>query len=51
MNTDMSYEMFRKLCFACWNSNKYEFVVIDKDSDLNNGRYRKGFDCFININE
>lgn len=49
VNTDMSYTQFKDLCSACWNDDKYGFVVIDKDSELNNRRYRKGFDCFINI--
>ena len=47
VNTDMTYNNFRDLCSACWNGEKYGFVVMDKDSDLNKGRYRKGFDCFI----
>lgn len=50
VNTDMTYTQFKNLCLACWNGDKYSFVVIDKDSELNNGRYRKGFDCFISIN-
>lgn len=44
VNTDMTYEDFKKLCARCWNINKYEFVVIAKDCDLDNGRYRQGFD-------
>ena len=48
-NTDMPYLKFRKLCIACWHNDKYGFVVIDKDRNLNEGRYRKGFDCFINF--
>ena len=38
VNTDMTYTQFR---------DKYGFVFIDKDSELTNGRYRKGFDCFV----
>ena len=49
VNTDMPYSKFRKLCIACWHSDKYGFVVIDKDRNLNVGRYRKGFDCCINF--
>lgn len=49
VNTDMTYAQFKDLCSACWDSDKYGFVVIDKDSELNEGRYRKGFDCFISI--
>jgi hypothetical protein len=33
------------LCAACWEPN-YGFLVIDKDRDLGNGRYRRGFDEF-----
>lgn len=47
VNTDMSYKQFKSLCSKCWNDSKYGFVVIDKDSELNKGRYRRGFDCFI----
>lgn len=50
VNTDMTYQQFKDLCSACWNEDKYSFVVIDKDSEINEGRYRKGFDCFISIN-
>ena len=49
VNTDMSYDVFKNMCQVCWNCNKFGFLVIDKDSDLTRGRYRKGFDCFINI--
>jgi len=41
-NTDMSYDEFCALCRDCWQQ-KYGFIVIDKDSALTNGRYRKGF--------
>lgn len=52
VNTDMTYTQFKDLCSKCWNVKKnHGFLVIDKDrSDLDSGRYRKGFDCFaINI--
>lgn len=49
VNTDMTYAQFKDLCFACWNHDKYGFVVIDKDSELHDRRYRRGFDCFINL--
>ncbi|KYN39371.1 hypothetical protein ALC56_06240 [Trachymyrmex septentrionalis] len=32
------------LCHLCWQ-HKYGFVVIDKDSALRNGRYRRGFNA------
>ncbi|KYN07160.1 hypothetical protein ALC62_01880 [Cyphomyrmex costatus] len=45
VNTDMQYKDFCDLCRKCWQQ-KYEFLVIDKDSALANGRYRKGFNDF-----
>lgn len=47
ITTDMTFTQFRDLCGLCWNTNKYGFLVIDKDEDINHGRYRKGFDSFI----
>lgn len=47
---DMTFSEFRRMCNKCW-SDKYGFVVIDADRDSDNGRYRKGFDCFIQINK
>lgn len=46
VGTDMKFEKFKSMCSHCWR-DKYGFLVIDKDSDINNGRYRKGFDCYI----
>lgn len=46
INLDMSFQDFKNICAACWQ-NQYGFIVIDKDSPRNNGRYRKGFDHFI----
>jgi len=45
VNTDMSFDEFRAFCQKCWQ-HKYGFAVIDKDSPLINGRYRKGFNEF-----
>lgn len=45
---DMKFEQFRDLCNKCW-SEKYGFVVIDMDSEVNEGRYRKGFDKFVRL--
>lgn len=47
VNTGLTFDQFRNICMTCW-VDKYGFVVIDKDSELNNGRYRKGFDEFYN---
>lgn len=48
VNVDMTFQQFKDLCSLCWK-NKYDFLVIDKDSSLSNGRYRKGFDQFISL--
>lgn len=46
VNVDMSFQQFKNLCLLCWR-DKYGFLVIDKDANINSGRYRKGFDSFI----
>lgn len=51
VNTDMTYDKFKNICYCCWNNENHSFIVIDKDSTLDNGRYRKGFDRFINVND
>lgn len=48
VNTDMSFQEFKDICAICWQV-KYGFLVINKDCNINNGRYRKGFDIFIDI--
>lgn len=46
VNVDMSFERFKALCSRCW-TDKHDCLVIDKDSELRSGRYRKGLDCYI----
>lgn len=46
--TDMSFDNFKTLCNQCWR-NKYDFIVIDKES--NEGRYRRCFDEFIKYHD
>lgn len=48
ISCDMKYEQFRDMCNKCW-CEKYGFVIIDLDSDVNRGRYRKGFDNFVKL--
>lgn len=48
VNTDLSFNEFKEICSECWR-NKYGFLVIDKDSQLHDGRFRKGFDTFVVI--
>lgn len=42
----MKFDQFQKFCFECWKE-KYGFVVIDLDSDVDFGRYRKGFSNYM----
>lgn len=46
--SDMSFERFIEMCNSCWKK-KHDFLVIDSESELNKGRYRKCFDEFIHI--
>lgn len=46
VNVDMTFQQFKDICSLCW-LEKFGFLVIDKDSPINNGKYRKGFDKFI----
>jgi len=48
VNTDMSCDSFMKICQKCW-SDKYGFLIINKDNDMEERRYRKGFNEFIII--
>lgn len=49
ISCDMSLDDFRYLCGQCWNSSKYNFLVIDLDCEKNKGRYRRGFDEFVMV--
>lgn len=49
VNSDMPYNTFQDMCLQVWKSGKNRFLVIDKDSDVNKGRYRSRFDVFIKI--
>lgn len=46
VNSDMSWIDFKKLCAEIWKE-LYMFLLINKDCSLKNGRYRKGFDVFV----
>lgn len=48
VSSDMPFNKFVEVCKTCWRNN-YDFLVIDVESDVNKGKYRKGFDCFIKI--
>lgn len=44
--SDMSYSKFQDICHQAWDGC-HSFLVIAKEFDMNNGRYRKGFDQFF----
>ena len=46
VNSDMSFDQFKKMCNLCW-SDKFGFLVIDKDLEMNRGKYRKGLSDFF----
>lgn len=50
VNCDISFDEFRKFCLECWRQ-KYGFVVIDQDSEANNGRYRRNFNEFLQVHK
>jgi len=47
VGTDMTLDQFQEMCQACWDTNKYGYLVIVTDSTKENGRYRRGLDEFI----
>lgn len=48
VGVDMTLEKFYELCRECWKE-KYGFLMISKDDEMNQGRYRKLFDTFITL--
>lgn len=49
VNSDLKWSQFKELCSKIWN-NPFSFLVINKDCELNKGRYRKEFDEFVSFN-
>ena len=47
IDTDMTLDNFKELCLQCWHKDEHGFVVVDKTSELENRRFRKGFDKFL----
>lgn len=45
-SSDISFKEFTDMCQICWKK-PFGFLVINKESSLNNGRYRCGFDEFF----
>lgn len=46
VNTDMTWSEFKNMCSKVW-STPYNYLVINKDCNKNNGCYRKNFDTYI----
>lgn len=49
VNSDMKFDKFKEMCLQVWKNGKNSFLVINKDCDTDNGRYRSGFDTFIKL--
>lgn len=49
VNTDMSFNIFKQMCSTAWKQSNNAFVIIDKESEKNRGRYRFGFDTFVQV--
>lgn len=45
---DMCFEYFRMLCSYCWK-NKYDFLVINLEKEINNGKYSHNFNELLTI--
>lgn len=43
---DMKFMEFKRFCLECWK-DRYGFAVIDLDSEVDKGRYRKGFSEYL----
>lgn len=48
ISPDITFEQFKCICSKVWNEN-YSFVTVDKESKLQEGRFRKGLDHYIEI--
>lgn len=48
VNSDMEWLQFKNMCSSIWK-NPYNFLIINKECEVNNGRYRKTFDTFISF--
>lgn len=45
---DMTFREFLDFCHACWGAdNEYGFAIISPESPSNGGKYRKGFDLYL----
>lgn len=42
---DLDFDLFKTMCSQCWSKNN--FLLVDMDRQMNDGRYRMGFDVYI----
>lgn len=45
---EMTFQTFKNICSQCWKE-PFGFLCINKDETKNSGRYRQGFDRFIQV--
>lgn len=50
VSTDMTWMQFREMCSQVWK-DAYNYIVINKDCQKNDGCYRLKFDTFINVDD
>jgi hypothetical protein len=48
VSPDVTFDQFLDMCSKSWKE-KHGFLVVDKDTDIDKGRYRKGFDNYIKL--
>lgn len=48
VNSDLFWNQFKDICKNVWD-RPHNFLLINKDSALNEGRYRKNFDTFFHF--
>ena len=49
VGTDMSFDEFKNICRKAWEG-KYDFLVVNKEESMSDGRYRIGFDRLMLLN-
>lgn len=46
VNSEMSFSTFQLMCQQCWR-RKYDFLLMNKDVEVEQGRYRRGYSSYI----
>ena len=47
VGADMTFDQFKVMCNQVWSSAVHAFLVIDRSSPRNRGRYRNGLDTYL----